>query len=102
MHSNDNTELLKQISADSGIKESTYPIGEVAKMIGSKVRTIRYYDEIGLVKPTSHTEGGHRLYTTEDTRDGCQPFLALLCRYHLNYSKWLQQRRDGGVHSILL
>jgi len=48
------------------LHERTYPIGEVAKMIGSKVRTIRYYDEIGLVKPTSHTEGGHRLYTTED------------------------------------
>ncbi|MFD0713051.1 MerR family transcriptional regulator [Paenibacillus sp. GCM10027626] len=43
-----------------------YSIGEVAKMIGSKVRTVRYYDEIGLVKPSSYTEGGHRLYTTED------------------------------------
>ncbi|MFD0713053.1 MerR family transcriptional regulator [Paenibacillus sp. GCM10027626] len=43
-----------------------YSIGEAAKMIGSTIKTVRYYDEIGLVKPTSYTEGGHRLYTTED------------------------------------
>ncbi|REK75184.1 MerR family transcriptional regulator [Paenibacillus paeoniae] len=67
MHSNEDSETRNQMSADSGIGERTYLIGEVAKMIGSKVRTIRYYDEIGLVKPTSHTEGGHRLYTGEDT-----------------------------------
>ncbi|WP_243644077.1 MerR family transcriptional regulator [Paenibacillus pinisoli] len=48
------------------MQERTYSIGEVAKMIGAKVRTIRYYDEIGLVRPASHTEGGHRLYTAED------------------------------------
>ncbi|MFF2480410.1 MerR family transcriptional regulator [Paenibacillus sp. NPDC058071] len=66
LHLHDDTEQRDQMSADSGIEKRTYSIGEVAKMIGSKVRTIRYYDEIGLVKPTSHTEGGHRLYTTED------------------------------------
>lgn len=66
MHSNDDTELQHHISSDLQNKEETFPIGEVAKMIGSKVRTIRYYDEIGLVKPTNYTEGGHRLYTTED------------------------------------
>ncbi|WP_372011980.1 MerR family transcriptional regulator [Paenibacillus chitinolyticus] len=27
---------------------------------------MRYYDEVGLVKPTTYTEGGHRLYTTQD------------------------------------
>ncbi|MCU6712137.1 MerR family transcriptional regulator [Paenibacillus sp. J5C_2022] len=46
--------------------EKTYSIGEVAKLIGSTIKTVRYYDEIGLVKPAGYTEGGHRLYTTED------------------------------------
>lgn len=46
--------------------DKTYSIGEVAKMTGSTVKTIRYYDEIGLLKPTGYTEGGHRLYKTED------------------------------------
>ncbi|WP_458125334.1 MerR family transcriptional regulator [Paenibacillus sp. Z3-2] len=41
-------------------------IGETAKLIGSTVKTIRYYDEIELLQPSSHKEGGHRLYTTQD------------------------------------
>lgn len=46
--------------------KDTYTIGEAAKMIGSTVKTIRYYDEIELLKPSRHTEGGHRLYTAKD------------------------------------
>lgn len=46
--------------------DKKYLIGEVAKMTGSTVKTIRYYDEIGLLKPTEYTEGGHRLYSVDD------------------------------------
>jgi DNA-binding transcriptional MerR regulator len=46
--------------------DKTYAIGEVAKMTGTTVKTVRYYSEIGLLKPTGYTEGGHRLYTSED------------------------------------
>ncbi|WP_256872378.1 MerR family transcriptional regulator [Paenibacillus sp. 79R4] len=46
--------------------DKKYPIGEVAKLTGSTVKTIRYYDEIGLLKPTAYTEGGHRLYSSDD------------------------------------
>lgn len=66
MHSNHDTDSQQQYDADTAAKDGTYSIGEVAKMIGSTIKTVRYYDEIGLVKPTSYTEGGHRLYTTED------------------------------------
>ena len=48
------------------MNDGKYTIGETAKMIGSTIKTVRYYDEIGLFKPTSYTEGGHRLYTLED------------------------------------
>lgn len=37
-------------------------------MTGVTVRTLRYYDKIGLLKPTSKTEGGHRLYTNEEIK----------------------------------
>jgi len=37
-------------------------IGELAKMTGVTVRTLHYYDEVGLVKPVKVTETGHRLY----------------------------------------
>ncbi|MEK5485142.1 MerR family transcriptional regulator [Lysinibacillus sp. FSL M8-0355] len=56
----------KQYVSESRDQGATFTIGEVAKIIGSKVRTVRYYHEIGLVQPSSHTEGGHRLYSAED------------------------------------
>jgi DNA-binding transcriptional MerR regulator len=43
-----------------------YQIGEVADSVGLSLRTIRYYEEIGLVTPSGRTEGGFRLYTDTD------------------------------------
>ncbi|MGG3887975.1 MerR family transcriptional regulator [Metabacillus fastidiosus] len=40
-------------------------IGELAKELGVTIRTLRYYDKIGLLKPSDYKEGGHRLYSTE-------------------------------------
>jgi DNA-binding transcriptional MerR regulator len=41
-------------------------VGELARRTGLTVRTLHHYDEIGLLKPSLHTEAGHRLYTTDD------------------------------------
>lgn len=43
-----------------------FQIGEVAESLGLSLRTIRYYEEIGLVSPSGRTEGGFRLYTETD------------------------------------
>lgn len=37
-------------------------INEVSKLTGVSVRTLHYYDAIGLLKPTTVTEAGYRLY----------------------------------------
>ena len=37
-------------------------INEVAKLTGITVRTLHYYDEIGLLSPSEITESGYRLY----------------------------------------
>jgi len=37
-------------------------VNEVSKLTGVSVRTLHYYDEIGLLHPTSITEAGYRLY----------------------------------------
>ena len=37
-------------------------IGEIARATGMTVRTLRYYEEIGLITPESRTDAGHRLY----------------------------------------
>ncbi|WP_230192193.1 MerR family transcriptional regulator [Paenibacillus sp. CECT 9249] len=43
-------------------------IKEVAKQTKITVRTLRYYDQIGLLASSSKTEGGHRLYSEEDLK----------------------------------
>lgn len=47
---------------------SGMPIGQLAKIAATKVQTIRYYEEIGLISPFMRTEGGHRVYGPEDSR----------------------------------
>ena len=41
-------------------------IGEVRERTGLSLRTIRYYEEMGLIRPSSRTSGGFRLYTDVD------------------------------------
>ena len=43
-----------------------FTTGEFAKKAGVTIRTLRYYDKIGLLVPSSHNELGHRLYSKED------------------------------------
>jgi len=45
---------------------TTMHIGELAERTGLSLRTIRHYDEIGILTPTGRTQGGFRLYTAED------------------------------------
>ena len=40
-------------------------ISEVAKLSGITVRTLHYYDEIELLKPSETTEAGYRMYSRE-------------------------------------
>ena len=41
-------------------------IGEAANRAGLTQRTLRYYEELGLLKPASRMEGDFRLYSAED------------------------------------
>jgi len=43
-------------------------IGEVAKQTGVTTRTLRYWEELGLLQPASRTDGGERLYGAADVR----------------------------------
>ena len=40
--------------------------GDLARATGNTVRTIRFYEEEGLLKPAVVSEGGHRRYTEDD------------------------------------
>jgi DNA-binding transcriptional MerR regulator len=43
-----------------------YQIGEIAILVGMSPRTIRYYEEIGLLNSVKRIEGGKRVYTDRD------------------------------------
>ena len=44
----------------------SYPTGQFAARAGVTVRTLRFYDSEGLLRPSSVTEAGHRRYTDRD------------------------------------
>jgi MerR family transcriptional regulator, repressor of the yfmOP operon len=43
-------------------------VGEVAERLGVSPRTIKYYEELGLIQPEARSSGGFRLYGEEDVR----------------------------------
>lgn len=46
--------------------ERSHRIGEVAERVGVTTRTIRYYEELGLLGSAGRAKGAHRLYTDAD------------------------------------
>jgi DNA-binding transcriptional MerR regulator len=39
---------------------SPYTVSGLARLAGVSIRTLRYYDEIGLLKPSARTDAGYR------------------------------------------
>ncbi len=48
------------------MEEGKYRIGELARKAGVTVRTVRYYESLGLLKTSDRTDGGQRFYTDTD------------------------------------
>ena len=48
------------------MRPAVWKVGELARETGLSVRTLHYYDEIGLLAPSQHTASGHRLYGGAD------------------------------------
>ncbi|WP_077319194.1 MerR family transcriptional regulator [Virgibacillus proomii] len=48
------------------MSDNYFTVKRFAKMIGTTERTLQYYDRKGVLKPTSYTEHGHRLYSHAD------------------------------------
>nr|WP_123041494.1 MerR family transcriptional regulator [Cohnella candidum]AYQ73412.1 MerR family transcriptional regulator [Cohnella candidum] len=86
---------------------ATYKIEEVAKMCGLTKRTIRYYEEIGLLFPPERSEGGYRLYSEKhverlkqilNARDVLGSSLQELQEYIAVIEEFQQLRQ--GIHEI--
>lgn len=74
-------------------------IGEVAERTGLSLRTIRYYEEVGLIHPSARSRGGFRLYTEDDVAR-----LAVIMRmkpldFSLDEMRRLLDVLDGLAHA---
>jgi len=52
----------------AGDTEKTFAIGEISRLVDLSQRTIRYYEEIGLLHSVRRIENGKRVYTDRDVR----------------------------------
>ncbi|MEW2636418.1 MerR family transcriptional regulator [Streptomyces sp. NPDC048389] len=68
--------------------ERQMQIGEVAERTGLSLRTIRHYEEVGLVVPSARSKGGFRLYTEADV----ERLMAIRRMKPLDFS--LEEMRD--------
>jgi DNA-binding transcriptional MerR regulator len=57
-----------EIGNGSGKGRTLMQIGDLAKRAGTTLRTIRYYEQLGLIAPAGRTKGGFRLYAEEELR----------------------------------
>lgn len=48
------------------LEDVRFRIGELARRVGATPRTVRYYEELGLLPDRGRPEGAHRLYDQED------------------------------------
>lgn len=53
------------VSMEHTTREESFRIGKVARLSGFPVKTIRYYEERGLLKPAARNEVGYRIYGDE-------------------------------------
>lgn len=65
----------------SEVEDKTYRIGELASLFGVTDRTIRYYEELGLLEAAGRQDGGHRKYHERNAV----------------YLKRIQQLKDYGL-----
>jgi DNA-binding transcriptional MerR regulator len=50
------------------MNDRRWKVGELAAAAAVTVRTLHYFDEIGLLCPAERSSAGHRLYTSDDVR----------------------------------
>ena len=56
-----------ELAATKGLSmNNLWKVGDLAKLTGLTVRTLRFYDQIGLFSPSGQTDSGHRLYDESD------------------------------------
>ena len=50
------------VGADEGTSDGLLTTGDMARLSGSTLRTVRFYEEAGLLCPVERSDGGHRMF----------------------------------------
>ena len=69
-------------------------VNEVSKLTGVSIRTLQYYDQIGLLKPAEYTESGYRLYDDAALEKLQQILLFKVLEFPLKDIKEIVNRSD--------
>ena len=76
-------------------------VNEVSKLTGVSIRTLQYYDRIGLLKPAEYTESGYRLYDDAGLEKLQQIELLTLKKEHLeNLITFARGLKARGVRRL--
>lgn len=90
------TGAMETIEKTRGMK-----VGELAKRTGLSVRTLHYYDEIGLLPPSRHTRSRHRLYGVPELLRLQQIKSMRQLGFSLDEIRALLQQRELSPHRVL-
>lgn len=80
----------------------TYTIKQIAEMSGVSTRTLRFYDELSLLKPAFLSEAGYRMYTENEVERLQQILLYRSMGLPLKTIKELVDRPDEKIQETLL
>jgi MerR family transcriptional regulator, thiopeptide resistance regulator len=79
--------------------ERQWKVGELADATGLTVRTLHHFDEVGLLRPATRSQAGHRLYTADDVRR----LYRIFALRHLGMPlREIAQALDGDVDDLEL
>ncbi|MEZ5410494.1 MAG: MerR family transcriptional regulator [Acidimicrobiales bacterium] len=76
------------------MEDKLFQIGAVAERVDLSLRTIRFYDEAGIVVPSARSAGGFRLYTEADIDRLIQVKAMKPLGFTLDETKELMELRD--------
>lgn len=83
------------------IQSTAMKVGELAKLTGISVRTLHYYDEIGLLSPSGRTGAEYRLYAEADIGRLQQIMSLRQLGFSLLEIRECLQRPDFSLHNTI-
>ena len=59
---------MPPVTGSRADRSHAMPIGELSRLTGVNIETVRYYENIKMLRPPPRTEGGRRIYGPAETR----------------------------------